>query len=106
MRVYSLCRAALVPLIVASCAQRMDAPPPDLAGTWLVAGVYDSGTRLPSAQERQALEHQAMRVSDQQITDPLGRNCPRPVYEIRGTSAADWFGFGDDWLSRAARMCR
>ncbi|EKV31888.1 hypothetical protein C882_2952 [Caenispirillum salinarum AK4] len=100
MRFRFLATAALVSLAATACAQRMDTPPSDLAGTWLVAGVYDSGTRLPSAQERQALENQAMRVSPEQITDPLGRNCPRPVYEIKGTSAADWFGFGNDWLRR------
>ncbi|WP_404382931.1 hypothetical protein [Caenispirillum salinarum] len=100
MRFRFLATAALASLAATSCAQRTDIPPSDLAGTWLVAGVYDSGTRLPSAQERQALENQAMRVSPEQITDPLGRNCPRPVYEIKGTSAADWFGFGNDWLGR------
>lgn len=100
MRYRPLAAVALVPLALAACAQRSEAPPPDLAGTWLVAGVYDSGTRLPSVQERAALEHQAMQVSAEQITDPLGRNCPRPVYEISGTNAADWFGFSRDWLSR------
>ncbi|SOD92013.1 hypothetical protein [Caenispirillum bisanense] len=86
--------------LLAACAQTMDAPPAPLAGTWLVDGVYDSGTRLPTEAERQVLRHQAMRVTADQITDPLGRNCPDPTYEVRGTTAADWFGFGGSWLER------
>lgn len=84
----------------AASAPRAPAPPVTLAGTWLVDGVYDSGTHLPTTQERQALAHQAMRVTDDRIVDPLGRECDDPVYEIRGTTAADWFGFGHDWLGR------
>lgn len=92
-------------LLLAACAQapgsfRSAGPPRDMAGTWLVDGVYDSGTRLPTPQERVALENQAMRVSDGGIIDPLGRTCDSPTYEIRGTSAADWFGFGNAWLAR------
>lgn len=92
--------AAAVLALTACAARTMQEPPAPLAGTWLVDGVYDSGTRLPTAAERQVLKHQAMRVTADQITDPLGRNCPDPVYEIRGTTAADWFGFGGSWLAR------
>lgn len=94
------CLLLLSTAALAACAQTSAVPPEAMAGTWLVDGVYDSGTRLPTPQEREALENQAMQVSAEQITDPLGRNCPEPTYEIRGTTAARWFGFGNDWLAR------
>ncbi|GAA0579528.1 hypothetical protein [Caenispirillum bisanense] len=94
-----LATAALLPLL-AACAQTMSTPPEPLTGIWLVEGVYDSGTDSPTAAERHALKHQAMRVSPSQITDPLGRNCPAPSYEVRRTSGAEWFGYGGGWLDR------
>lgn len=93
---------AVIPalLVLAGCAQTMPAPPAPLTGVWLVEGVYDSGTDTPTVAERQALKHQAMRVSAGQITDPLGRTCLAPTYAVHGTSGAAWFGYGGGWFDR------